>query len=103
MQLTVIHPQSGTKAPPTQQQGTEGPSSETAAAAVIAAALEASEKPARPAHAQLSAHHVELRPQAVLDHYMEATISEDRTSAVVAGGSKLIYFLFLCLIFKLFI
>lgn len=91
--MTVIHPQSGTKAPPSQQLGTEGPSSETAAAAEVAAALQASEKAARPAHAQLSAHHVELRPQAVLDHYMEATMS-DRTQAVVATGSKFISYYF---------
>lgn len=83
LQLTVIHPQSPTKAPQSQQKSTEHPLRETNPVSAEAA----SEKPPRPAHAQLSPHHVDMQPQTIVDHYLESSMSE-RTQAIAAGGSK---------------
>ncbi|XP_022199172.2 calsyntenin-1 isoform X1 [Nilaparvata lugens] len=98
--LTVIHPQSAAAVAAAAAAATTKVAPVAAQEAVVAA----SEKPAgdKVAHALLSQHHVEMRPQTIVDHYLEATIS-DRTQAVVAGGSHAVTIIIVvCVGFLLF-
>lgn len=96
--LTVIHPRL-----PTPKSSASVPT-ETSATSAPAAAVEKTVVGAvKPAHAQLSHQHVDMRPaQTIVDHYLEATMA-DRTQAVVAGGSHAVTIIIVvCVGFLLF-